>query len=336
MKLSLREAIDQMMEKLRAGDLDFATTIGEQVFHQYPENGAVSGLMALASQKAGRLSDAEEYWRSSLDAHGSFVDAAPGDSRRSSISSVRGDLRAIREGLANTLAAARPSDAGMLYQHLWEIDRMLGSNRAYFSQAGQDKFMDGKVFHGQSNGVFVEIGGHDGVVGSNTLFFEKFRSWTGLCIEPVPTHYRRMLEFRASECLNVAISDFEGEAEFLEITKGMHQMGGLTEELRPDLSEVLSETAGTESHVINVPVTRFDTIAKDRSLRHVDYCSIDVEGAEMKVLQGIDFDYTHIAAMSIENPPHLVESFSAIRRFMHDHGYRLIATIGSDDIFVRS
>ena len=34
------------------------------------------------------------------------------------------------------------------------------------------------------NGVYVEIGGHDGVSSSNTLFFEQHLNWTGILIEP--------------------------------------------------------------------------------------------------------------------------------------------------------
>jgi len=35
-------------------------------------------------------------------------------------------------------------------------------------------------------GVFVEAGANDGVTQSNTYYFEKFRGWTGLLVEPEP------------------------------------------------------------------------------------------------------------------------------------------------------
>ena len=43
---------------------------------------------------------------------------------------------------------------------------------AYFSQMGEDKYVDTKVFHGKENGVFVDVGAHDGKTFSNTYFFE--------------------------------------------------------------------------------------------------------------------------------------------------------------------
>jgi hypothetical protein len=36
------------------------------------------------------------------------------------------------------------------------------------------------------NGFFVEAGANDGIKQSNTLYFEKYKGWTGLLIEPIP------------------------------------------------------------------------------------------------------------------------------------------------------
>ena len=35
------------------------------------------------------------------------------------------------------------------------------------------------------NGFYVELGANNGVLQSNTLFFEKFKGWTGVLVEPV-------------------------------------------------------------------------------------------------------------------------------------------------------
>ena len=82
-------------------------------------------------------------------------------------------------------------------------------------------------------------------------------------------------------------------------------------------------------------VTTFDKIAKERDLTHVDYCSIDVEGSEIKVLQGIDFDYTDIRAISIENPSSQPDNFKLVRDFMSDRGYQLVGSLGVDDILTK-
>ena len=42
----------------------------------------------------------------------------------------------------------------------------------------------------QTNGFFVESGALDGERLSNSLFFEKYRNWRGILIEPHPGSYR--------------------------------------------------------------------------------------------------------------------------------------------------
>ena len=249
---------------------------------------------------------------------------------------AREDLHPIREALAD--AVSRDWQNGRLHQRIWEIDKAVGLHNAYFSQSGQDRFIEKNFFDGKKDGVFVDIGGYDGITGSNTLFFEKFRDWKGICMEASPVQFKKMAESRAAECLNIAVSDFEGEALFFEITEGYDQMSRLKEDMQPEFLDNLkkmNEGKEAESQDITVKVATFGKIARERDLTHVDYCSIDVEGSEIKVLQGIDFDYTDIRVLSIENPPSQPATFKLVRDFMSERGYRLAGSLGVDDIFAK-
>ncbi|MEM7189422.1 MAG: methyltransferase, partial [Pseudomonadota bacterium] len=64
--------------------------------------------------------------------------------------------------------------------------------------------MDGQFFRGKRNGTFVEIGGYDGITGSNCLFFELMRGWSGLLIEPSPMFHAQAAAFRRATCRHVA------------------------------------------------------------------------------------------------------------------------------------
>jgi len=248
------------------------------------------------------------------------------------IESVKSELADYREDRVGRAVAKRQPKGGM--ERNGNRGRSLQVEAVFFAQHGQDKYLEENVFKGKTNGTFVDIGGHDGVDGSNTLFFERFRGWNGICIEPAPSQYAKMVKNRSAECLNVALADFAGEAEFLEVTKGVHHMGGLTQDLRPNIRELIAEREGSESQIVRVPVTTFGKLAAERNLRHVDYCSIDVEGAELRVLKGIDFEFTDISVISVENPDQPAENFRRIRQFLGDRGYRLVTTIG-DDIFLK-
>lgn len=252
---------------------------------------------------------------------------------RQLLDTLRGDLLSIRNPLA--AAAQETSDNALLRQRVWEIDAMVGLHPAYFSEAGQDRFVEETFFDGRTGGVFVEIGGHDGVTGSNTLYFEKFRGWRGICLEASPGLFERMAGVRSAECLNTALADFEGEAPFFEITEGLHQMSGLTAELAPEFLNRARERDDVQGREITVPVTTFAVLAKERELKAVDYFSLDVEGAEIKVLEGIDFGYTEVLVFSVENPPAEEANHRRIRDFMKDRGYRFVAAIGADEVFAK-
>ena len=53
-----------------------------------------------------------------------------------------------------------------------------------FSQCQEDIFLNENYFHNKKNGTFIELGALDGVVYSNTKFFEDQHGWSGILIEP--------------------------------------------------------------------------------------------------------------------------------------------------------
>ena len=54
-----------------------------------------------------------------------------------------------------------------------------------YSQYEQDIYILNNFFQNKKDGMFVDIGAHDGVTISNSLLFEKI-GWNGICVEPLP------------------------------------------------------------------------------------------------------------------------------------------------------
>lgn len=361
--LIIQQAIDLAVQQDIANRLPEAKSIYRQVLQAGPNQPVLLNFLGVIAHQAGKSDIAVDLFTRALaikpkfaDAHIDLGNALKGLGKlNEAVTSYRESLRikpdnaeahrqlgVVLQDLGQLdeavehykVALSQHSDyAGVLGQSIWEIEQMFGMHGDYSSEAGQDKFIGETLFKGKTNGIFVEIGGYDGVTGSNTLFFEKFRQWKGICIEPNPSLFERMTRFRTVECLNVAISNYEGENSFLEITKSLYQMGGLMEDLRPGFLKQLKENKENACREIHVPVTTFSAIAKERNLRYLDYCSIDAEGGELKILRGIDFDFTDITVISVENPQHLLDNCKLIREFMDERGYRLAATMGADDIF---
>jgi hypothetical protein len=91
------------------------------------------------------------------------------------------------------------------------------STPKYYSQYGQDKFAHEKFFNNKKDGIFVDIGAHDGISYSNTYFFEKHLEWQGICIEPLPKVFEDLTTNRNCICINGCIADTTQQKKFLQV-----------------------------------------------------------------------------------------------------------------------
>ena len=254
------------------------------------------------------------------------------------VRSVNGDIRsALQEARAVYQLCLRQQNlpaqrAGNLRMQLWQVEKQLGLHSLYFSQAGQDRYLNERVFSSKRDGTFVEIGGYDGWMGSNCVFFEKVLGWTGLVVEASPQLVRRIGETRSARVIHAAVSDRDGAAEFLEVTSGLTQMGGLVDHYHADTLQRIRRDERHSEIAVTVPSTRLDTLLRAHGLKEIDYLSIDVEGAERAVLRSLDFDEFDITALSIENSRPGRESYEDV---MDPAGYRQLAVLGFDEIWVR-
>ena len=65
-------------------------------------------------------------------------------------------------------------------------------NRRYFGVNLLDKKLE--KYLNYDNGFFIELGANDGKTQSNTLYFERYRNWNGILIEPSPNNYLKCLK----------------------------------------------------------------------------------------------------------------------------------------------
>lgn len=245
----------------------------------------------------------------------------------------RGNLEAAAALLAEVLRhATNPTARGRINRQLWDLQRLGTGRGPYFSQAGQDRFLDASVFGGKRDGTFVEIGGYDGVTGSNCLFFELMRGWTGLLIEPSPAYFTKAAAFRRAECLQLAIAAERGRAEFLDIRQGLTQMSGLTASYDQGLRAQVEADPRHKGALIEVETRTLADLLDERDMGAVDYISLDVEGGEMAVLESFPFERIAVHAWSVENNT----DDRAIRALMASKGYRLIEVLDVDEIYVRA
>lgn len=190
------------------------------------------------------------------------------------------------------------------------------------------------VFGQKTDGVFVEVGAHDGRSWSNTDFLADI-GWRGLYIEPVPELADKCRKNHANNnvvVLNAAV----GSGGPVKIYKNVGPMSLTTgcEEYnkRWNASDVLGE----------MKAKRLDDILEEVKMPPpFDLLSIDVEGMEYEVLRGLDIVMWEPKVVVVEmhelNPnlaiPH---SIYQINDYFQAENYTKIYSSTINSIFIRA
>jgi len=205
----------------------------------------------------------------------------------------------------------------------------------YYSQCGQDKYLIESVFNHKKNGVFFDIGAHDGISYSNTYYFEKELEWTGVCVEPQDENFQSLAKNRKCICLHGGIFDTEGELEFIKVNGPSEMLSGLAQTYDPrHLRRAQTEVAqlGGSIEILKIKTFRFNDICAKNNITHIDFLSIDTEGSEERIIQSIDFEAIDISVIAVEN------NFreNTIRLFLETKGYSFLCTLTGDDIYIKN
>ena len=230
-------------------------------------------------------------------------------------------------------ATKDPYRRGQIAQRVWLTERRLGLNKLFFSQAGQDRYVHSRFFASTRNGVFVEIGGYNGFEGSNCLFFEKFMGWTGIIVEAARGLADMIPTTRSQPVVHAAIMDRDGTAEFIEVTRGYTQMGGLAESYDPGMIDTVRRSPQHEERTVQVPAMRLDTLLRAHRPGKIDYMSIDAEGAERLILEPFDFSEFDISVITTEN--NTGTEAGSVGDILRPAGYRLDAIVGVDEVWTK-
>lgn len=135
------------------------------------------------------------------------------------------------------------------------------------------------------DGLAIEAGASDGVLHSNTKVFYERRNWTTVNIEPDPLLFSELQENRPENdrCINLqmALSDQEGEIEIVSV--GIKGWSSVEKGVIEDLNEI----GYTEKKRSTVQTTTYSKLISDLNISNVDLLSLDVEGHEISVINGM-------------------------------------------------
>lgn len=193
------------------------------------------------------------------------------------------------------------------------------------SQLGQDIHVL-NLFNKKRNGYFLDIGAFDGVSYSNTYLLEKEYGWKGICVEPLPDQYEKLISVRTAYCCDKALYKTSGEKlEFISA----------------DMLSGIKKDIDCHTHIINddANVIEVETISPSDLLKAVDapfvidYMSLDTEGSELSILEAFDFDTYIVKFINVEHN-HQEPRRTDMRNLLESKGYIYIGSNWCDDNYI--
>lgn len=203
----------------------------------------------------------------------------------------------------------------------------------YHSQWNQDRFVHENFFSEKKDGFFVDVGAHDGITINNTYFFEKL-GWKGICIEPIPKIYEKLIENRNCECIQGCVYNHDGEITFSVFTGHCEMLSGITSEYNQAHTNRIEKELklyGGNRQEIKAKCFRLQSLFDERNIKYVDFLSIDTEGSELEVIKSIDFFKTKFGVILVENNGK--DRKKEIRRILSDNNYILFSELGGDSVY---
>lgn len=188
----------------------------------------------------------------------------------------------------------------------------------------------------KDHGYFVELGANNGFKQSNTLFFENKFGWSGLLIEPSPENFLKCVYYRGRNnivmCCACVPFGYPSDHVWLEHA-GLMTVAPALDSDHSDVSEfvkagrALLDHKGSGNLRYAVEARTLTSCLDDASSpRYIDLLSLDVEGAELSVLQGVDFTKYIFHYIVVE-----CRNLEKMESFLNEKEYELVEKISYHD-----
>lgn len=212
----------------------------------------------------------------------------------------------------------------------------------YYSQQEEDKILFEEIYKGKvpKFKIFIEVGAMNGIKYSNTKFFQDNFNWGGILIEPLKDQFQELVTNRIwCECYNYAISETEGEVEFIGNNATAGMVHTMTEGHKSCWHKNVKNTYKVKSIPINKLINRY-------KYPKIELFSVDVEGGEYEVLNTFDWDSIEVHYVLIEiseigedNSGYKVQPYFNLdkdqkcRDLLSEKGFQFIRRIGNNDLW---
>jgi FkbM family methyltransferase len=190
------------------------------------------------------------------------------------------------------------------------------STYRFFGQNGED-YLLWHFFDFKRSGFFLDIGAHDGVALSNTKSFEE-QGWSGICVEPIPEMFAACQTVRR-RVVNAACVSGPQKTVDLRVDRSGLFAGVETDEAHAARDYGTWAAGDPGFQTIAVPAMRASELILPTD-PPIDFATIDVEGTEIDVLEGLDLRRHRPRVLVLEalTP----EALETLDKYLEPFGYR--------------
>lgn len=178
-----------------------------------------------------------------------------------------------------------------------------------------------RAFFDSRPGYFVDVGANDPQLYSQTFHLEQI-GWTWVLIEPQPDLADALRRSRSAKVYALACSAPENAGRPMRL-----QLAGVYSSLNAQLPNATAVVSGT----IDVMTRTLDDVLIDAGAPSpIDFLSVDVEGHEIEVLRGFDFQRWRPRLILIED----IVLDRRLHNFLSARGYRWAQRTGINAWYV--
>jgi len=184
------------------------------------------------------------------------------------------------------------------------------------SQSFEDLILFKVCFqHLKHTGVYLEVGALDGIKYSNSYYYESCFNWTGILIEPSPSSFAILQQKRPDNLLlNVAGCKEAKKVMFTDAK--FKELSGRTDLMTQNFKDKWGKYMKTMVEIDCVPLTPL-ILSK---FNHINFFSLDVEGAELELLESVDFNQIKVDIIIVEASD-LNEKNLAVEQYLINRHY---------------
>jgi FkbM family methyltransferase len=199
-----------------------------------------------------------------------------------------------------------------------------------FSQIGQDLEVI-KFYNNKENGFFIEIGASDGINLSNTYLLETQYKWKGICCEPIPYNFEKLVKNRPNSiCYDEAVYSNSGLTLNFDISHSIYSdlLSGISEHI--DIHKAIVDENKETIQVKTISL--LDVLNNANAPSFIEYMSLDTEGSEFEILKNFDFEKYTFGLIDVEHN-YVEPRRSEIKNLLLSKGYIYKGENNWDDMY---